>query len=180
MTTLTTISPPRAARRIDQTQWRIDPRRSHVGFRTRSVWGLVTVEGEFGSYEGTLDLERQPAIELTIDAGSLDTKNKLRDHHLRSSDFFDVARYPEVRFVSERAALAGERLALRGRLQAGGGSLPLELDATLRQVGDELKLDATVQADHEQLGLSSGLLGMIRTPSELIVRGRLVRWAAES
>ena len=177
MSTLTTPNSPAPLKTpgVDQTRWRIDTTRSRVAFRTRTYWGLMTVNGEFDRYSGTLDLNRDPAIELTIDADTLNTKNKLRDKHLRSSDFFDVARYPQVRFTSETVKLEGERLKVRGRLEAGGGSIQIALDATLRPVGDELELDATTNGDHEKLGMSSGTLGMIRTPSELIVQGRLVR-----
>ncbi len=178
MSTLTTPTIPREDRRpssrIGETGWRIDPARSRIAFRTRSLWGLLLVDGGFGRYEGTLDLGREPAIELTIDASSLSTKNKLRDKHLRSADFFDVAHHPEIRFTSQSVSLDGDRLSVRGRLEAGGSSIPLELKATLRPVGDELELKTTTTVDHEELGMSSGLLGMIRSPSELIVEGRLI------
>jgi polyisoprenoid-binding protein YceI len=82
---------------VTTTRWRIDPARSSIEFRTPTLWRLATVKGRFDRYEGTLDLDQDPAIELTIDAGSLDTKNKLRDKHLRSEDFFDVEHSPEVR-----------------------------------------------------------------------------------
>jgi polyisoprenoid-binding protein YceI len=162
---------------IEKTRWRIDPTRSRVEFRTPTFWGLMTVQGRFAGYDGTLDLRREPAIELTIEAASLDTKNKMRDKHLRSGDFFDVAEHPEVRFVSDRARLDGERLTVSGRLYAAGKNMPLDVEATLRRVDGELEVDATVSADQFELGMSHGILGMIRTPSELSVRGRLVRAA---
>jgi polyisoprenoid-binding protein YceI len=160
---------------ITQGRWRIDPARSSVEFRTPTLWGVATVKGQFDRYDGSLDLERSRAVELTIDAGSLNTKNAFRDRHLRSAEFFDVANHPEVRFVSDSATLEGERLKVRGRLYAAGKSLPLDLDARLRRVGDELEVDARTYADHRKLGMSHGILGMIPTPSELIVRARLVR-----
>jgi hypothetical protein len=52
------------------------------------------------------------------------------------------------------------------------------VDATLRRVDDELELDATAHADHLEHGMSHGMLGMIRAPSELVIHGRLVRDAA--
>ncbi len=158
-----------------QGRWRIDPARSRVAFRTPTLWGLATVNGRFERYEGSLDLERTPAIELVIDAASLSTQNTFRDRHLRSGDFFDVEHHPEVRFASDTATLDGERLKVTGRLYAAGQSLPLELDGSLRRVGDELEVDARTYADHRKLGMSHGLLGMIPTPGELIVQGRLVR-----
>ena len=98
----------------------------------------------------------------------------MRDEHLRGEDFFDTEHSPEVRFVSETATVDGRRLTVRGRLHAGGHSTPLAIEAALRPVGDELELDSRVRLDHRELGMTHSLLGMIRTPSELIVRGRLV------
>jgi polyisoprenoid-binding protein YceI len=160
---------------IDKARWRIDPARSSVRFRTPTFWGLVTVEGRFERYDGTLDLQGNPAIELTIEAASLTTKNTLRDKHLRSADFFDVENHPQVRFVSDSATLDGERLTVHGQLHAAGNSMLLNLDASVRLVGDELEVTARTRADHHELGMTHSTLGMIRTPSELIVHGRLVR-----
>ena len=158
---------------VDKTRWRIDPARSSVEFRTPTFWGLVTVKGRFGRYDGSLDLRREPAIDLTIEAASLDTKNKMRDKHLRSADFFDVEHDPMVRFVGHSAKLEGERLKVRGELHAAGTSTPLELEASLRRVGDELEVDTSTHVDQRELGMTHSPLGMIRTPSELIVHGRL-------
>jgi polyisoprenoid-binding protein YceI len=162
---------------IKKTRWRIDPARSSVEFHSPTFWGLMTVKGRFERYDGTLDMKSNPAIELTIEAASLNTNNKLRDKHLRSDDFFDIKNHPQVRFVSDNATLDGERLKVRGRLHAAGQSMPLALDATLRRVGDELEVDAKTDADQRKLGMSHGALGMIRTPSELTVRGRVIQAA---
>jgi polyisoprenoid-binding protein YceI len=170
-----TLTHPPDTHSVPLEHWRIDPTRSSVEFRAQTLWGLATVEGHFERYEGTLDLQQNPMIELTIDAASLTTNLGLRDRHLRSADFFDAENHPHVSFVSDMATLEGERLQVRGRLHAAGKSIPLELDARLRRVGDELEIDARTNADHRKLGMSHGSLGMIPTPSELIVHGRLVR-----
>jgi polyisoprenoid-binding protein YceI len=156
-------------------RWRIDPTRSQVEFRARTLWGHATVRGAFERYQGSLDRQRSPVIELTVDAASVNTNNRLRDRHLRSSDFFDIENHPEVRFVSDTATVDGKQLRVRGRLEAAGKTLPLEFDATVRPVGNELEIDARTHADQRTLGMSHGMLGMIPTPSELIVHGRLVR-----
>jgi polyisoprenoid-binding protein YceI len=160
---------------IETTTWRIDPDRSSVEFHAKHLWGMATIKGAFSRYQGTLDLSGEPAVELTIEADSLDTSNKRRDKHLRSPDFFGAEQHPYVRFVSESAALDGDRLEVRGRLLARGASMPLELDATLRRAGDELELEAVTVADQHRLGMTWSPMGMIRTPSKLVVRGRLVR-----
>ena len=161
---------------IQQARWRIDPARSTVGFEVPHLFGLATVRGEFERYAGTLDLSATPAIELTIDAASVQTGQKQRDKHLRSSDFFDVENHPQVRFFSDTVVLDGSTMDVRGELQAAGASIPLVMEATLRREGDELDLGASAQADHRQLGMTwSPLPGMVRTPSKLTVRARLVR-----
>jgi polyisoprenoid-binding protein YceI len=160
---------------LDTTIWRIDPDRSSVQFRAKTFWGITTVKGRFARYEGTLSLSGAPAIELKIEADSLDTNNNKRDKHLRSPDFFDVERHPYVRFVSDSAALDGQRLKVRGLLHARGASMPLEIDATLRRVGDELELEAVTVADRHELGMTWNQMGMLRGPSRLIVSGRLIR-----
>lgn len=157
------------------TRWRIDPTRSSVEFRVKSLWGLATVKGRFARYHGTLDLTGRPAIELTIEADSLDSENTKRDRHLRSPDFFDAEKHPYVRFVSESASLDGERLRVEGRLHARGHSIPLELDATLRRIGDDLEVVAVTEADHRQLGMTWNQMRSIAPRSRLRVTGRLVR-----
>jgi polyisoprenoid-binding protein YceI len=155
--------------------WRLDPARSSVEFHVRHFYGLMTVKGHFDRYEGTFDLGVQPAIELTIDADSLDTKMAKRDKHLRSADFFDVANHPQVRFVSDAATLDRDTLTVRGELHAAGRHVPVEADATLRQVGDDLEVEATTLVDQRTLGMTWSPLGITRAPSTLIIRGRLVR-----
>jgi polyisoprenoid-binding protein YceI len=160
---------------LEQATWRLDSDRSSVEFHTKNLWGMTTVKGRFTRYEGTLDLSGAPAIELTVDADSLETGNGRRDAHLRSPDFFDAEQHPNVRFVSERAVLEGDRLAARGHLHARGASIPLDIEATLRRCGRELEVEVVTVADHRRLGMTWNLLGMLRAPSTLIVKGRLIR-----
>jgi polyisoprenoid-binding protein YceI len=155
--------------------WRLDPARSSVEFHVPHFWGLITVKGHFERYEGTLDLQSQPAVQLTIEADSLDTGNRKRDQHLRSADFFDVERHPQVQFVSDSAVLNGDTLKVLGRLHAAGNSIPLELDATVQAVDGELQIEAVTHAVHRELGMTWSPLGMARPYSKLIVKGRLQR-----
>ena len=159
---------------ITKTTWQIDPDRSSVEFRVKTFFGIATVKGRFSRYHGTLDLSEEPAIELTIEAGSLDTRNKRRDKHLRSADFFGADRYPYVRFVSDSAALDGDRLTVRGRLHARGASAPVDVDAKVRRDGGELEIEAVAVADQSELGMTMRLLGLVGRPSTLIVKGRLI------
>jgi hypothetical protein len=70
--------------------------------------------------------------------------------------------------------LAGETLKVRGQLHAAGRSIPLDIDAAVREVDGELEVEASALADHRKLGMTWSPLGILRAPSKLIVRGRLV------
>jgi polyisoprenoid-binding protein YceI len=155
--------------------WTLDPANSTVEFRTKTFWGLMTVKGTFSKYEGHLDLSGDPAIKLTIDAASLDTKNKKRDTHLRSEDFFGVEKHPEVTFEASDVSLDGEQLRVGGKLAAGGSEIPVQLTARVVTAGEGYELDATVIVDHRQLGMTFNQAGMIKDSSTLIVKGRLVK-----
>src|SRR3954462_5408772 len=73
-TTTHTIATPAAAARLADGSWRLDPARSSVAFHVRHFYGLMTVKGEFADYESTLDLGATPAVELAIQAATLETK----------------------------------------------------------------------------------------------------------
>ena len=108
--------------------WQLDPQRSSVEFRVRHFWGLITVKGHFDDYHGQLELSASPAIELTINAASLQTGNRKRDQHLRSTDFFDAEEAPARAVRLRLGPSAGDTLKVRGRLSARGRSIPVELE----------------------------------------------------
>ena len=162
---------------IAPTRWTVDPDESFVEFAVKTFWGVSTVHGRFDRFDGSY--ENGPdgtTIELTIDADSLDTGNRTRDKHLRSTDFFHITEHPRVRFTSTRVHdVNGEIVHIVGRLEAAGNAAQLEFPATVRPVGDELEIEATTTVDHSQLGMSSGQLGMIRPPVTLHVKAHLSR-----
>jgi polyisoprenoid-binding protein YceI len=154
--------------------WELDPRRSSVEFRTGNLWGLQTVNGRFDNYQGKLDLSATSAIDLTIEAGTVQTGNRKRDEHLCSSDFFDVENYPEVQFVSDSVQAQGETLRVRGRLSARGRSIPVELDAHVRRVDGGLELKAVTTVPHRELGMTWSPLRTIRPHTELTVNAYVI------
>lgn len=85
-------------------KWTVDPTHSDVEFKVKHLV-ISTVTGKFTSFNGTLESESETdfsgaKVEFSIDADSVDTSMKDRDGHLKSADFFDAEKYPELTFKS--------------------------------------------------------------------------------
>jgi polyisoprenoid-binding protein YceI len=83
-------------------RWTIDPSHSHIEFVARHMM-IAKVRGRFRDISGTIDIGEDPLrshVTVVMNAASIDTGEEDRDRHLRSLDFLDVDRYPEIRFVS--------------------------------------------------------------------------------
>ena len=83
--------------------WDIDVSHSAIHFHVRHMV-ISKVHGRFAKWAGAIQLDPQDltrsSVEVTIDAASIDTQVADRDTHLRSADFLDVARFPEMKFGS--------------------------------------------------------------------------------
>jgi polyisoprenoid-binding protein YceI len=158
--------------------WRVDPAASDLTFRSRGMFGLAPVKGTFGAYEGELDVEGGDARgELRIQAATLNTKNKRRDKHLRSPDFFHVTAHPTVTFsLIELAPSADGTLALTGTLRIRDNELQVQAPVHATQLAaDRLRLDTNVSVDRAAAGVGWSKLGMIKGPAHLGASIVLVR-----
>jgi polyisoprenoid-binding protein YceI len=110
--------------------WEADAAHSHVGFSVRHMM-ISNVKGEFGDYTVTVkgdpkDVARA-ALEVVIKTASINTKSEARDKHLKSPDFFDVAKYPTIKFKSKKIKKAGDGLEVLGTLTIRNVSKDLTL-----------------------------------------------------
>jgi polyisoprenoid-binding protein YceI len=110
--------------------WNFDTSHSSIGFAVRHLM-ISKVRGHFGRWSGTFNYdEKDPTrsqLEVKIDAASLDTRDEKRDAHLRSPDFFDVEKYPELRFRSTRIERDGDDFLVGGELTIHGVTKPAQL-----------------------------------------------------
>jgi polyisoprenoid-binding protein YceI len=104
--------------------WRIDPTHTHAEFGVRHLM-ISTVKGHFRDVSGTVVVEdgdpTTAQVDVTIDVASVDTRVEARDQHLRSADFFDAERFPQITFRSKRfdgpaPKQEGDRFRLVGEL----------------------------------------------------------------
>lgn len=112
--------------------WKIDPAHSALTFRVRHMM-ISWVRGEFTDFEGTVDFDSDdPAnsrVVVTIDPASIDTREQQRDTHLKSPDFLDVEKFPDIRFESTRIEVLDEDTGkIHGDLTIRGVTNPIVLD----------------------------------------------------
>lgn len=112
--------------------WSIDPDHSTVGFKVKHMM-VSNVYGKFEKHAGVIELDdkdiTKSKVQVTIDTNSVNTNVQKRDEHLRSADFFDVAKHPTMTFVSKKVAKAGkDRLKVTGDLTLHGVTKQVVLD----------------------------------------------------
>jgi len=148
---------------LPQGVWSVDPQRSEIGFAVKNFWGLQTVHGVFGAYDGRLMVGEDGAGgELTIEAGSLDTGHKKRDRHLRSADFFDVERFPRIEFTATGVAVWDGGLTVDGDLVVGASRLRLEVPVNAALTADgQLRLEGRTTVSRQAAGMAWNRLGSI-------------------
>lgn len=152
--------------------WVLDPSRSKVELHTRHMWGLSPVNGVFGEVSGLGAVSPAGEVSgtLTVTAASIDTKNKKRDDHLRSDDFFDVSNYPHITFAVERVTPNPDEVIVTGRLSVRDRTRPLELPVRISAVGDdELVIDGEARINRADFGLTWNLLGAASSKSTIAV-----------
>jgi polyisoprenoid-binding protein YceI len=143
--------------------WQIDPAHSAAQFSVRHMM-ISNVKGAFTKVSGTVQYDpanlTRTAVEATIDAASVDTRVEARDKDLRSTNFFDVEKYPTLAFKSKRAEVAGGKLRLVGDLTMHGVTkeVVLQVDDITQPVKDaggnlHVGATATTKVNRKDFGL---------------------------
>src|SRR6267143_1592388 len=119
---------------ISAETYKIEATHSKIAFSVRQL--LTTVRGEFHKFGGTIDIDREhperSAVTATIQVASIDTKIARRDQHLRSADFFDATKFPEITFRSRTVKRTGaDNGDITGDLTMHGVSRPITLHVKL-------------------------------------------------
>ena len=146
--------------------YEIDADHSNVGFKIRHLVSYVS--GQFTDFSGTIRIDRDDleasSVELRIAAESIDTANEKRDVHLRSDEFFDVERHPEITFKSSSiAAAGGDTFNVSGVLRMHGVendvTVPVEIlgFTSHARFGNRAGFSARLTLDRREYGIDWNL-----------------------
>ncbi|NOY36680.1 MAG: YceI family protein [Chlorobi bacterium] len=118
-----------------QTKWTFDKAHSKIGFTVVHMV-ISEVSGSFGEFSGKVYSDTEDftdaRVELSISTSSVNTGNDRRDNHLRSADFFNVEKFPEITFKSSAMKKVGDRkYKLEGDFTMHGVTRKVVLDASL-------------------------------------------------
>lgn len=115
-----------------KTLWKIDPTHSEVQFKVKHLV-ISTVTGSFGSFDGQIEADgdnfENAKATFTADIDSISTNNEDRDNHLKSEDFFNAEKYPQLKFESKNFEKTGD------------GEYKVTGELTIRDVTKEIELD---------------------------------------
>lgn len=134
-------------------RYKVDATHSSVVFRIKHM-GVSYCYGRFNRLAGTFSLdEADPgasAIDVTVEADSVDTANEQRDAHLKNADFFDVQKFPAIRFRSTKVGRNGTgKYLVDGELTLHGATRP-------------------VRVEIEPTGMGKGMFGEVRSGLETV------------
>ena len=157
--------------------WTLDAARSQVRLASTKLWGLVPVKGVFGevSGSGTVTEAGEVTGTLTVAAGSIDTKIKMRDYHVRSAHFLDVANYPDITFSVETISLAADGVTVAGRLKVRDVTRPVSFGAAVSGDDGEVTLDAEVPVNRFDYGLTFNPLRHVAKMSVITIHAVFTR-----
>ena len=114
------------------TVWEFDPSHSAATFAIKHMM-VSTVRGEFGKISGSVTVEgtdwKTAKVQAVVDASSINTREPKRDAHLKSADFFDVAKFPTLSFKSTSVVVSPTGLKLTGDLTIHGVTKSVTFDA---------------------------------------------------
>ena len=143
-------------------RWDIDVGHSAVHFWVRHMV-ISKVHGRFAKWSGSIELDEKDltrsSVDVRIDAASIDTQVADRDAHLKSADFLDVAKYPELTFRSRRIERKGEGYRVVGDLSLHGVVREVTLEAEFAGTGkdpwgnERAGFSAKASLDRREFGL---------------------------
>lgn len=152
--------------------WTAVADQSTITVKAKSMWGLLPVKLRFTDFTGDGQIAPPQTVfgRIDIKAASVESGIRKRDEHMRSADFFDVEKYPDISVVVTAGELVGgDTIDLRAQLTVKGTTKPLELTTKVTPTGDGgMRLTAQGDVDRQDFGVDGNLVGMVGDKATLV------------
>ena len=155
---VTSEAAPTSSTSAQGEKYRITPETSKITFVGSKVTG--SHNGSFEKFSGTIDFNGKPEtskVTITIDTTSITTDTPDLTKHLKTADFFDVAKYPEAKFESTEIKAGGEKGAthtVTGNLTLHGVTKSITFPATIVVAPDAITVDSTFAINRKDFGIN--------------------------
>jgi polyisoprenoid-binding protein YceI len=156
----------------------MEHRSGSLGNQIKNMWGLLTVKGRFTEFSGDGQLGNGATFgRVDIRTVSVHTGIGRRDEHLRSADFFDVERFPEISaVVTAVQPTKGKAADLRVNFTIKGVTAPLPLPVTITELDDgSIQISGETKVDRSQFNLGWNRLGMMGAAATAAAEAVFVR-----
>lgn len=145
--------------------WKLDEKRSTIAFKSKAMWGLSSVTGRFTEFSGDGQITDTQTVfgRIDIQVASVDTKIRRRDSHLRSADFFEAEKFPDISVVVTGAeAVDGDIVDLRAQFTIKGTTTPVSLRTKVTVLDDEaVRLRAQATIDRTDFDVNGNMMGSL-------------------
>jgi polyisoprenoid-binding protein YceI len=164
--------------------WNIDPSHTRAGFSVKHLV-ISDVKGDFDKLSGKAQVDEadlsKSSVEVTVEASSISTRDEKRDNHLKSPDFFDVAKFPTLTFKSTKVVAGKDgALTVTGDLTMRGVTKPVTLEGSITNVitdpqGNTRRgVSVAGKLNRKDFGVSYGPAAIVGDEVKLDIQAELV------
>jgi len=141
--------------------WTLDPSKSSVLLKTKSMWGLARISAVFTDLQGDLAVVTGAVTaRIAVGTGSIDTKNAKRDKHLKSDDFLASEKFPHLVFVLNSVAPLPTAIQANGTLTVRDKTRLIVLEATVAASDSKVTVTSEFDVDRGDYDMTWNQLGM--------------------
>jgi len=169
--------------------WNIDGSHSRTGFSVKHLV-ISDVKGDFAKTSGAAQVDEadlsKSSVTVTIEAASVDTRDEKRDGHLKSADFFDVAKFPTITFKSTKVEAGKDgALTVTGDLTMRGVTKPVTLEGSITAAIQDPKGNArrgvslAGKLNRKDFGVSYGPAAIVGDEVKLDIQAEIVKEQAK-
>jgi polyisoprenoid-binding protein YceI len=141
--------------------WILDPSKSSVLLKTKSMWGLARIDAVFTDLQGEVAVVAGAVTaRVAVGTGSIDTKNAKRDKHLKSEDFLASDTFPHLIFVLNSVAPSPTAIWVNGTLTVRDQTRPIVFETTVTASDSKVTVTSEFDVDRGDYGVTWNQLGM--------------------